>query len=198
MLRYTIYAFTFLLSFNLTTIHAALKPDISVEVKLLKTDDNQQLIIFNSNRALTYGDFQKKPPKVTPGVAATYSGIKMGYSALEEKGKVKIKVDMTCYFDPKQSWMKSTGRNPRVLSHEQRHFEITFIQACRLAEAIEKYPYTKNWKSELLNLRLKYMNELQEMQDNYDEKTKHGTIKEQQTFYDDQIRKRLTELDCSQ
>lgn len=184
--------FIFLFS-SLPMLHSQDQAKIIVNVNIIDSDKNPQLIIFNKERKLIIADFKGKPPAVTQGVAATYSGIKMGYSFAQEKTKTVIKINLTCYFDPSKSWMKKEGKTPSVLDHEQGHFNITYIQTSRFADAISKYTFSQNWKEELLNLRQKYMDELETMQDNYDKKTRHGTIEKEQLWYSLTINEKLNE-----
>lgn len=198
MSSYFKYLFIFIFFFSNPYVgFSQAQPIINVSINIIKFDKNPQLIIFQQDRTLRYTDFQGKPPAVTEGVAATYSGIKMGISATEEKSKIEITIDLTCYFDPSRSWMKKDGKTPAVLEHEQCHFNLTFIQMCRLSDAITKYKFTKNWNAELKALRKEYMDELDMLQDNYDKKTIHGTIKEQQFIFSQQINTQLKETNCN-
>lgn len=182
---------------TLNVVNGKEKPDINISIDIVKWDNDPLLIIFHKDRPLTFSDFKGTVPSITKGVAATYSGIKMGYSSAEDKTTIDIKVNLTCYFDPSKSWMKKEGKTPNILEHEQGHFNITFIQMCRFSEAISKYKFTQNWKTELLNLRQKYMDELNILQDNYDKTTIHGTLEEQQIIYSSQINTRLKEINCN-
>lgn len=198
MSNYFKYFFLFVFLFgNILFVRSQEQPNINISIDIVKSDKNAQLIIFHKDRPLTLNDFKGTAPEITQGVAATYSGIKMGYSSAQDKTKIDIKVNLTCYFDPSKSWMKKEGKTLSTLEHEQGHFNITFIQMCRFSEAISKYKFTRNWKTELLNLRQKYMDELNTMQDNYDKTTIHGTLKEQQIIYSQQINTRLKEIDCN-
>lgn len=170
--------------------------EIIVNVKITDSDKDKQLIIFNPSRPLKIEDFKGQPKYNSKAVATILSGVKMGISSLTEKDRTVVDIDLTCYFDPRQSWMKPKGRNPKVLDHEQRHFEITAIQTCKLFNAIKNTTFTDNWHKELIALKEKYIEELEKMQENYDRETRHGTLRGKQLAYNQRIDEDLKKENC--
>lgn len=63
-----------------------------------------------------------------------YSSVTIGYSFKMEKGKTVF--DAFALFVRSKSWMKAP--NEAVLKHEQGHFDITEIYACKLEQAVRE------------------------------------------------------------
>jgi len=176
---------------------AAGQADVNVEVRIIQQDKDSKLIPFSRNRPLHTGDFRASPPKAyTPGVAATYSGIKMTIASRTENGETTVLVTLFTYFNPEESWMKPKGKNALVLAHEQKHFDLTALQTCRLYHAIRTASFSSGWHEQLLKIRKQYLEELQHLQDQYDKDTRHGTVREQQEAYNKRIMEKMGAQDC--
>jgi hypothetical protein len=170
---------------------------VNVEVKIVHQNKDGRLLPFSRDRPLQIGDFRASPPKAhTPGVAATYSGISMTIASSTENGKTTVLVTLFAYFKPEDSWMKPKGKNALVLAHEQKHFDLTALQACRLYHALKTTSFSSGWHEQLLNIQKQYMEELQHLQDQYDKDTRHGTIKDQQEAYNKKIMEEMQAQDC--
>jgi len=185
----------------IVSVAGSLKPahaqnNVTVRVQVLNRDKDKELLPFSLTRPLVINDFKGRPKQSSPGAAATFSGIKMTISAKEENGKTTVIVTLFPYFKIQESWMKKTGKNARVLAHEQIHFDLTAIQTCRLANAIEKASFAGDWHNHLLKLREKYMKELKQMQDQYDKDTHHGTLTEQQKAYSQFVADQMEQQNC--
>lgn len=169
---------------------------VMVSVKIVPATD-KDAIYYNKNRKLTLNDFQGEPDDMSKGAAATYSGIGMKYSH-ERKGRtVKLDVQLHAYFDKQHSWCKEVGRSAKTLNHEQLHFDITALNACRLAEKIRNYTFSlENYQSELEALLREADKEGNTLQNNYDKETTHGTKPAEQKLWDEEIRAALSSSNC--
>lgn len=169
-----------------------------VEVKAtIRPSTNKNMINYSKKRSLKYYDF-KGPVKHIPNVVAmVYSGVYLAMEPYTVGDQEKVYVFIEVYMDPSLSWMKKEGRDKRVLNHENKHFDLTAIAACRLLKEINQYQFTKNWRAELKEI---YYNEveskLQRIQNIYDSDTKHGTNENAQKAYDAFIEKQIKDLDC--
>jgi hypothetical protein len=170
---------------------------VAVRVEIVEKADHSNLILFSKERPLKIGDFKARPDAASPGVGATYSGIAMAIEGRMEKGVLVTTVRLTVYFDAAQSWMKREGKTERVLKHEQNHFDLTAIKACDLAQAIAGASYDyRNLKKKLHELHRLHTSQLRELQKDYDQETKHGTVAEQQAVWAARIAARLAAADC--
>jgi len=169
---------------------------VQVAVKIVPGND-RDAIYYNKNRQLTLRDFQGTPDDISKGAAATYSGIAMKYSH-ERKGRtVKLDVQLNVYFDKQHSWCKENGKSSKTLNHEQLHFDITALNACRLADKIRHFKFSiENYQSELESLLREADKEGSILQNGYDKETMHGTKPEEQQIWDDDIRTELNNADC--
>lgn len=169
---------------------------VIASVKIVPAGD-KGAIYYDKNRKLTLNDFEGEPDELSKGAAATYSGIAMKYNH-ERKGRtVKLDVSLNVYFDKQHSWCKPNGRSAKTLNHEQLHFDITALNACRLADKIRNYSFTiENYQTELENLLRDADKEGAVLQNNYDKETVHGTKPTEQKAWDNEIRTTLGNTDC--
>lgn len=169
---------------------------VVASVKIVPAAD-KDAIYYSKNRKLSLKDFEGEPDELSKGAAATYSGIAMKYSH-ERKGRtVKLEVQLNVYFDKQHSWCKENGRSAKTLNHEQLHFDITALNACRFADKIRTYTFSiENYQSELENLLREADKEGSVLQNSYDKDTVHGTKPTEQKSWDDEIRTALSKMDC--
>lgn len=183
-----------------TPVVAQKKParlPVRISVRILDHTDQKNLVLYQPGRNLEVHDFKGKPDISSRGVGATYSGILMEMQGLSKDGVMEIDVTLTVYFDKTRSWMKKEGRNPRVLAHEQNHFDLTAIKACTLAKAIQNGKFTSdNVQQAIRDLQAMHTSELNELQQSYDQQTQHGVIAERQAEWSARIAKGLAEGLC--
>mgnify|MGYP000957699006 FL=1 len=127
-----------------------------------------------------------------PVAAITVSGF--GYVAdiktSGNKGELNIRV--YCYFNKNKSWVKPGKNTAYILTHEQHHFDISYIAACIFIDKLQNTTFTKSNYNELLpriyNESCDIMNK---MQNDYDGQTKNGQVADAQEkwnqFIDDRI-----------
>lgn len=170
---------------------------VNLNVRFKDRSDNSDFILYNVNNHLKIKDFQGRPDRSSHGVGATFSGIQMSWEGKSFNGKMDVNVSMMVYFDKSHSWMKPEGKDERVLKHEQIHFDLTAIYACKMYHAIlnEKYN-SKNIKQKLRDIQNKFMAALQDEQALYDKETKHGTIDDVQKAWAEKVSQMKSELDC--
>lgn len=170
---------------------------VQVTIEFRDKADNPDFILYNVDNDLKIADFKGPPDRSSAGVGATYSGIQMSLEGKTFNGKTDIHILLMVYFDKSKSWMKPEGKDERVLKHEQIHFDLTGIYACRMYHAImnEKFSF-KNVKQRLHDIQAKFTNELQEQQTLYDKQTKHGTMDDVQKAWAEKVQRMKSEVDC--
>jgi len=173
----------------------AQQPGVTVTVKMGDNEDVQDMIIYNRKEPLAISDFQGRP--YGPQMAMTNSGINMNYKWHSNGTSAALDVIITTTFDPSKSFFKDEGKNAYILNHEQRHFDITAIEACKLITAIENFHFTMaNYKDELQAIYQKYQDERKEQQEEYDGETNHSIIRDQQDAWNKKIDAELKEQTC--
>lgn len=165
---------------------------VIVNVILKKTTDKSNLILYNPERRLVIADFMGKYEAKWFGVAATNSGIGLDMSGKSENGTLKVNITITVMFDKNKSWMKEAGKNNRILGHEQNHFDLTAIKACEMIEALEKAEFDIiNLNQQIKTIHDQYVKALNQIQEEYDKDTNHGTVYEQQLAWSTKISEQL-------
>jgi hypothetical protein len=163
---------------------------VTVARQQQSTDPDQ--LVFNSNAPLRIEDFQGTPDELSIALAATYSGFSVQYESKGDHTGTTVTVTVLPYFDRTKSWMKERGKTTYVLLHEQQHFNITAIKTLAFIEALKNFPFTvAGFKEEISMLQKQYGKELEQMQAQYDQETKHGTLKDKQKLWETRIRTEL-------
>lgn len=116
--------------------------------------------------------------------ALTNSGIVFSVKQQDED------VIVTCYsqMDPTRSYVDTAKKLPRVLQHEQYHFNITEYWSRKLKKDIATGHFTvKNFKQKAIDLQQEANTKCKEMQVEYDAETKHSILKEEQKKWEQKI-----------
>ncbi len=171
--------------------------EVKVNVTMGRTTDKPNCIVYSLQRPLSISDFTGPVEEQIPELAATFSGIGMGYSGKTQNGQVVLDIFVTPYFDRSNSWFKEAGKNPRVLAHEQTHFDITAIKACELANAIRNTSFTQeNYPRLLDEMQKQNAKDSNEEESTYDTETNHGTIEDKQREWEQKIKQKVREIGC--
>lgn len=145
-------------------------------------------IYYDIYRKLTWKDFQGKPDSKSPAAAITESGF--GYKMnMESYGnKTRVEITVFCYFNKKTSWVKSGMDTDYALTHEQHHYDITYINTCRFIEKLRKAPLNKgNFNYLVEKIYDECFLALDKMQDEYDGETSNGRIERKQRDWNKKI-----------
>jgi hypothetical protein len=154
-------------------------------------------ILYSRSHPVQLEDFQAKPDDMSLGGAATYSGVSIEYSMVKEGSDVKLNVSITPYFSSMDSWVRRSVRNAYTLSHEQKHFDITAIGACMLADSIRKASLTQdNYKAEIERLHSENTTWIRREQAQYDTETMHGKNTKMQTQWNKFVADAITRSGC--
>jgi len=169
---------------------------VTVSVQIVPVQEKDK-INYNAARPLSYEDFSGRPDRANPGVAATHSVISVGSEIQYNQDSFSAQITIHVFMDSHASWMKKEGRNPHVLAHEQLHFDISAYIACLMAEAIKNTAFTReNFKQQLKDLQQQYMAMREDMQQQYDQETRHGTIVSEQTAWAEKIKSDFAQHYC--
>jgi hypothetical protein len=130
---------------------------------------NNNLIKWNHAQKLSWDDFKGTPPPDATNAALTSSGILINFNYNNKS----LDFDITCNFDKTKSWGRI--KNDHILAHEQGHFDITEIHARKLYKRLKEYRFNKSTVSkDIHELYQAVVNELQQMQHDYDRETDHS------------------------
>lgn len=172
------------------------EPAIRANVVIARTTADEDEIVYTHN-PLTWADFQGKPDPLTIADAATSSGFTLSSESRTVNNKMSLTLTLKPVFNKKKSWYKLHGKNPASLRHEQLHFDITAIIVCAFANELKNTSFSiDNLSRDVEKLQKKYLQQLEDMQNAYDDETEHGTNAEKQKEWDNTIQSQLAAADC--
>ena len=186
-----------LLSFILIIATLPSVAQVNISIKWLQHTPlaSSDTVYYNANRKLTWPDFKGKPVLQSDATAITSSGF--GYLATMQSrdGKTDIAITVYCYFGKQSSWVRVGGQSDYALTHEQHHFDVTYIVTNLFIKKLKAAKFTRNNYG---NLTEKIYNEscreLEKMQNDYDGKTRNGRLKNVQVEWNTKIEKQLNLL----
>ena len=172
-------------------------PSVKVNVNFAQKSKDKYIIHYKKDRKLFITDFIAEPDTGSIGAAATFSGLRMEYTSRTLHQQTEVDLTLSVFFDKTKSWMKPHGKNITTLSHEQRHFDITALNACKLKTIIEQTEFSPGtYKEELKKLLYQIQKETGTMQEQYDEETYHGTAIDEQEKWDKEISEQVDKQRC--
>lgn len=152
------------------------------------TMPSSETIYYTSSNALTWNDFKGKPDNNSVAAAITASGF--GYKAdFKSNGtKSQLNIGVYCYFNKKSSWVKPGKTTDYILTHEQHHFDISFLAAGIFLEKLKTAGITRqNYNAILPKLYNECVALMNKMQNEYDGQTKNGQLKDIQAQWNDYV-----------
>lgn len=184
------YLFLFSLFFHVLQANAQFNTHVYwTEQSTLPARD---VVYFNRDSPLQWTHFRGKPQGDNHAAALTASGF--GYKAdFKSSGsKADLNVGVYCFFNKNNSWVRPGRTTQYILSHEQDHFNISFIAACVFVNRLKSAKLNKtNYEKELVkmyNESCEYMNKLQE---EYDAQTRNGQLQELQAKWHSKLAQAL-------
>ncbi len=158
-------------------LYAADAPIVLI-VDIERDTQDTTLIAWSPSRPLTVTDFTGVPDELSMAAAQTASRIGLSSGTDVVNGQIRVNVVVSPYFDNTRSWFGEKYRtNAGILAHEQRHFDITALKACELADTLRQLKLTKeNYQKKLDQIYVRIQLELNAMQVKYDTETRHGTL----------------------
>jgi hypothetical protein len=173
-----------------SNINAQVVTNVSwVEKSSLNAAD---VIYYNANKKLVWENFMGVPNKPNPVVAITSSGFGYNVDMHTSNGKGQINVAVYCYFSKPKSWVKAGKNTAYTLTHEQHHFDATYIAAKLFIEKIREAKLTtSNMNAVLTKLYNNSCSIMNKMQNDYDSETMNGQLKAKQekwnSFFDETL-----------
>ena len=160
-------------------------------VKLSFTDYKEKTegdtIYYTTDRPLTWTDFQsnvansKYDADVFPSI---------GYAEQAEviKGLITIRIDLKVFLPKSACWVRNGSRNDYTLNHEQRHFDIAKIAAEKFKQKLKAENLPPGNYDGFINVDyLDAYREMNALQKQYDDETRHGSNQYEQQKWDERI-----------
>lgn len=145
-------------------------------------------IHYDPERKLQWKDFAG-PPDMNSGAAAiTESGFGYRLAMRSVNGRMNLDVTIFCYFNRKMSWVKRGMNTAYALTHEQHHFDITWINTCAFVRKLKAARFThSNYASLIDSIYDGCYESLRTMQDAYDGQTSNGRNRAVQAEWNSRI-----------
>lgn len=153
---------------------------------------NEESMMWNESKKLTWADFKASPDLESDAVAITASGITFQYS-VKTSGEeiVDFSTSVESLFYPNKSWYFKEKADKNILCHEQLHFDITELYARKFREQITLLVVNQNVKEQMNRLHASINEALNETQKLYDLQTNHSMNIEMQKEWEVTIKKEL-------
>ena len=170
---------------------------VHVTVSLGTKSEHPDQMVYRADRLLTLDDFGGIPDKQSAMYAMTYSALGFNFSSHIAHSRVEVELKIIPYFESNHSWCKAEGHTPKILAHEQLHFDIRALEACKLVEKVKHTVFTKtDYAARLEQLRAESAAASAAMQDQYDAETAHGTIPDKQQEWQDKVARMMADAGC--
>ncbi|POY35137.1 hypothetical protein C3K47_16270 [Solitalea longa] len=181
MYRVQIFLVTIFLLFTVSKAAFAQEKYVLKVVEIVKPySAGADTIYHSSDYQLKWNDFVASDNQQLPFAAMTNSGFGYKWATSFEGNTTIITVTMVTYFIKSKSWVKAKAKGTYELSHEQLHFDITKAQSLRFKEELSSLNLNEHYAQAIHQLYLKYFRELKNLQNQYDQETDHGLLKEEQ------------------
>lgn len=159
---------------------------------LASTNDS---IYYRSTDKLIWNNFKAAPDKGGLTAALTSSGFGYDAGMLYKNGSGTLNINTYCFFDKSKSWVKPNQRTDYILDHEQHHFDISCIGMQIFIQRLKQTRFTvQNYSSMLDKLYNESYEAMTRLQNEYDNETKNGQLKNKQAEWIKKIDQQLAGL----
>lgn len=156
--------------------------------------DKADTIYYDPDRKLNWNDFKGRPDHNSMAAAITESGFGYRMSVQSANGRVNLGITVFCYFNKKRSWVKENMDTEYALTHEQHHFDITYINTGLFVQKLKAAKFTSgNYAGLVDSIYDECYQALQKMQDQYDGQTSNGRLKNVQASWNKKVDQLLAE-----
>jgi len=156
------------------------------------TDDNRitndDTVHYNPARKLTWADFQAEPRRGSHYAAEVFTSFAYEGKSTVKNGIIQVNLTAKSYMLKNSSWGRSDARTAYALNHEQRHFDITKIIVERFKRKIKADDLTlEDYNSIIQYQFIETFRELNRMQSQYDDETRHSLNESAQERWNQKI-----------
>jgi len=187
--------YLFLILFNIIALTSLAQVNVSINwVQRMPSPDNDT-IYYQPDKKLVWQNFKGDAGKPSIALAVTSSGL--GYNALVKYhgAQTNITMNVYCYFNKQNSWVRKGRESDYALTHEQHHFDVTYIATNLFIQKLRAANFTRsNYNSVIDRIYKESCDELERMQNAYDGQTKNGQLKDRQYEWNAKIDEQLNGL----
>lgn len=144
-------------------------------------------IYYSANRPLTWADFQSDVPD-SKYDANVFPSIGYTEQVTVINGVVSICIRLKVFLPKSACWAKVGSRSDYTLNHEQRHFDIAKIAAEQFKHKLKTENLPVNNYDGFINVDyLDAYREMNTVQKQYDDETRHGSSQYEQQRWNERI-----------
>lgn len=169
--------------------------NVTIQWQPIKPGNAGDTIYYKPDKKLTWTDFKGNPVAASPAAAITESGFGYKASMQSYRNKTSLVITVYCYFNKKKSWVKKNMDSDYALTHEQHHYDITYINTCLFIQKLREAKFNLSNYDYLLNkIHDESFDAMGKMQDAYDGQTSNGRIKPMQASWNKKIDDQLATI----
>ena len=190
MIKNTLFIFLFFVSSS-----AFAQFTVTIQWQNIKPGNAGDTIYYSPGKKLSWDDFKGKPDAASAAAAITESGFGYKMSMRSINKKTNVVITVFCYFNKKKSWVKKDMDTDYALTHEQHHYDITYINACLFIQKLKDAQLNLgNFNYQVEKIHDESFAALEKMQDDYDGQTSNGRINRMQNAWNKKIDQQLASL----
>jgi hypothetical protein len=167
-------------------------PDVKVTYTTNPGVKGSAQIYYTAGEKLSVSDFEGAPDNGSNAVAITSSGFAFKAAMKTSDEGAELSIVVYCNFNKSKSWMKEKGKNKYILSHEQLHFDISFLGAMSFIQKLKAAKFTVgNYNKQLEKIYYAAITEMETKQHEYDSETMNGQLTDRQSVWIEKISKEI-------
>ena len=196
MHKYLFLPVLFCLSVNLVT---AQKLDVSVTYVTANGPSDNAIIYYKKDTKLSWDDFKGEPVESGAIAAITSSGFGFNLGFRNVGGVASMTINVYCDFSKNKSWVKPARKSDYILSHEQHHFDISYISARQFIKKLKTAEFTTtNYRPVIERVYTDCAKEMEVLQNQYDSETLNGQLQDKQQEWERKIDQKLLSLNTAE
>ncbi len=133
---------------------------------------------------LKWSDFQGPVNAKSSFDANTNSGLIYHWQVNFQGDSSKFSFTVNSFVNKHKSWVRTGFQKPRLLKHEQLHFDISEFFARKLLDDFNAYKYTSDYRNDIVKIFTRLQTSRQIMEDKYDEQSNHSLNAEWQQWWE--------------
>jgi len=140
-----------------------------------RPDDPDSDTLFYPARRLRWSDFRGTPSLSGNSGAIAFTSFSYEGSSHLLKDTLRITLNLQVFFIRSASWARAGVMDSYSLAHEQLHFDITWLVVQRFKQKILHMDLTRDDYDSMIQYEyLESFREMNRVQDDYDEETRHS------------------------
>jgi hypothetical protein len=149
-------------------------------------------IYYKPGQPLTWSDFKGKPVTGSDAAALTSAGFGVKLQFRRQGNNSELIIAVSCGFSKKDSWVLPGSKSDYILNHEQKHFDIAYLNTIAFMQKLRAATFTvTNYASVIEKIYNEAAVNMGKVQDQYDSETSHSRIPEKQALWDQVINRQL-------